>query len=65
MVRFLGSGRSPAVLAILMILVAGCATGRAPAAPAGQPWSPRPDPAPAVTGKVKRADFLTGPQPRP
>jgi len=37
MVRFLGSGRSHAVLAILMILVAGCATGHA--APAGQPRS--------------------------
>ena len=60
MVRFLGSGRSHAVLAVLMILVAGCATGRAPAAPAGQPRSPRPHPAPTATGKVKRVDFLTG-----
>jgi hypothetical protein len=60
MVRFLGSGRSCAVLAILMTLAAGCGTGRAHAAPAGQPRSPRPHPAPSATGIVKRADSLTG-----
>src|SRR6185437_1021639 len=60
MVRFLSSGRSCAVLAILMTLAAGCGTGRAHAAPAGQPRSPRPHPAPSATGIVKRADFLTG-----
>jgi hypothetical protein len=42
MVRFPGSGRSCAVLAILMILAAGCATGRAHAAPPGQRRSRRP-----------------------
>src|SRR6185312_5558354 len=60
MVRFLSSGRSCAVLAILMTLAAGCGTGRAHAAPAGQPRSPRPHPAPSATGVVKRADSLTG-----
>ena len=60
MVRFLGSGRSCAVLAILMILVAGCATGRAHAAPAGQPRSTRPRTAPSATGIVKHGGFLTG-----
>ena len=60
MVRFLSSGRSCAVLAILMTLAAGCGTGRAHAAPAGQPRSPRPHPAPSATGIVKRADSLTG-----
>src|SRR5215472_10040189 len=60
MVRFLGSGRSYAVLAILMVLTAGCGTGRAYAAPAGQPRSPRPRPAPSATGIVKHGDFLTG-----
>ena len=60
MVRFLGSGRSCAVLGILMILAAGCGTGRAHAAPAGQPRSPRPRPAPSATGVVKQADSLTG-----
>ena len=60
MVRFLGSGRSCAVLAIIMILTAGCGTGRAHAAPAGQPRSPRPRPVPSATGIVKHAGFLTG-----
>ena len=60
MVRFLGSGRSCAVLAILMVLVAGCGTGHAHAAPVGQPRSPRPGPAPSATGIVKHGDFLTG-----
>jgi len=60
MVRFLGSGRSCAVLAILMILAAGCGTGRAHATPAGQPRATRPHPAPSATGIVKHADFLTG-----
>ncbi len=60
MVRFLGSGRPGAVLAILMILAAGCGTGRAHAAPAGQPRSQPPRPAPSATGTVKHGDFLTG-----
>jgi len=60
MVRFLGSGRPCAVLAILMILAAGCGTGRAHATPAGQPRSQRPRPAPSATGTVKHGDFLTG-----
>jgi hypothetical protein len=60
MVRFPGSGRPCAVLAILMILAAGCGTGRAHATPAGQPRSQRPHPAPSATGTVKRGDFLTG-----
>jgi hypothetical protein len=60
MVRFLGLSGSCAVLATFLLLVAGCATERAHAAPAGQARSQRPRPAPAATGKVKRADFLTG-----
>jgi hypothetical protein len=43
-----------------MILTAGCTAGHAHAAPAGQSRPPRPRPALAATGKVKRADFLTG-----
>jgi hypothetical protein len=57
MARFQGSG---AVLAALMVLAAGCGTGRAVAAPAGQPRSPGPSPVPSATGYVKRAGFLTG-----
>ena len=60
MVRLRGSGRVCAVLAVLILVATGCGTARAHAAPAGQPRSPRPRPAPSATGKVKRADFLTG-----
>jgi hypothetical protein len=60
MVGFPGFARSGATLATLMVLAAGCATGRGHTAPAGPARSPRPGPVPSATGYVKRADFLAG-----